>query len=393
MPGVEDMDISSVQATVEFPGAPDWAQAILGMVSNIDTRLERLEAKVEVSQARSKTAKAIASETREHVEELEARIDQLEYELQRQEDFNRRYNLKIEGLQETAQFESSNMLHQTIQKFFSDDLKINSEIRLERWHRLGQKGTKPRPVIIRFTFFQDRELVWSRKTNLKGKMLVLREDFSAKTDKARKILYPYAKAAKDANARYSLRADVLFIEGTKYTTANMKDIPVKYHPANNSTKQNDDAVLFFGRNSVFSNFYPSKFKYEGHMYTTNEMYYQAKKADHFGDDKTAARIRSSQDPYDCWRAGSKVKAFDPNEWEKVEEQYMYHGVVAKFSQNPDLLNELCGTEDKVIAESCTDETWGTGLRLHNKNAFDRSLWTGQNKLGKCLMKARGELRN
>ena len=47
------------------------------------------------------------------------------------------------------------------------------DIRFERVHQMlsqrnANTNAKPRPVIAKFSFYQDKEFVWSRDKNLKG---------------------------------------------------------------------------------------------------------------------------------------------------------------------------------------------------------------------------------
>ena len=43
------------------------------------------------------------------------------------------------------------------------------------------------------------------------------------------------------------------------------------------------------------------------------------------------------------------------------------------------------TGNKIIAESSYDEVWGTGLHIGNKEALNKTKWTGMNLQGKILM--------
>ena len=70
------------------------------------------------------------------------------------------------------------------------------------------------------------------------------------------------------------------------------------------------------------------------------------------------------------------------DWGEVKIQIMYEATKAKFSANPKLKELLVSTGDAYIAEhSETDNFWGDG--------GDDS---GQNHLGKILMKIRDEFK-
>ena len=60
-----------------------------------------------------------------------------------------------------------------VKKFLNENLKIPQinvdEICFEGVHRLPtRRSNKPRTIIARFSFFQDKEFVWSFIKNLKG---------------------------------------------------------------------------------------------------------------------------------------------------------------------------------------------------------------------------------
>ena len=70
-----------------------------------------------------------------------------------------------------------------------------------------------------------------------------------------------------------------------------------------------------------------------------------------------------------------------DDWEDTKNEVMYAGLKAKFTQNTNLANLLINTGDREIIEaSPKDSYWGWGK---NKS--------GQNMLGKLLMRLRGEL--
>ena len=71
---------------------------------------------------------------------------------------------------------------------------------------------------------------------------------------------------------------------------------------------------------------------------------------------------------------------------------MDYALLAKFSQNTDLRDELLDTGDSLIGEACShDLLFGIGLSLVNPNAMDSSRWRGENVQGQTLMKVRDQL--
>ena len=76
-----------------------------------------------------------------------------------------------------------------------------NEIRFERVYRLptrrnSQTRTKPRPIIAKFSFYQDKEYVMSKVKNLKGTGIGISHDYPKEIDVIHEKLYPVLKKAK-----------------------------------------------------------------------------------------------------------------------------------------------------------------------------------------------------
>jgi len=154
-------------------------------------------------------------------------------------------------------------------------------------------------------------------------------------------------------------------------------------------------VLFY--RGPFSNFYKAPFKavcdYDNHgeelLFQTNEQWMMYNKARLFKDEKCANVILKLESPVACKLWGRKVKGFDQNEWDKACEDIVTKGLICKFQQNPDLKTLLLSTGTKTLAEANPNSyIWGIGISIANARTVDPNLWKGQNKLGKCLMRAR-----
>lgn len=140
------------------------------------------------------------------------------------------------------------------------------------------------------------------------------------------------------------------------------------------------SIFFYTTNHEFgwmSNFYMAEQTVRGKKYPTNEHYYQSAKA---RDPEVAAWIAQAPNPYLAMRSG---RALRPNEivrnWENVKLQVMKIGLLAKFSQNPDLKKMLLSTGNVPIHEDSSHEVYGV------KNG-------GLDMLGRLLMEVRKELR-
>ena len=69
-------------------------------------------------------------------------------------------------------------------------------------------------------------------------------------------------------------------------------------------------------------------------------------------------------------------------------------MLAKFSQNAELRENLINTGDAFIAECAVkDKIWGIGLFMKDENRYNQNMWKQQNLLGYALMMVRKQLGN
>ena len=82
-------------------------------------------------------------------------------------------------------------------QFFSSDY----EIFIDRAHRLGPKNkqanSRPRPIIVRFSFYKDKQRIIQNTKKLKGTKIGVSEDFSKTTLEEHRHLVKHAKDAKE----------------------------------------------------------------------------------------------------------------------------------------------------------------------------------------------------
>ena len=145
-------------------------------------------------------------------------------------------------------------------------------------------------------------------------------------------------------------------------------------------------------NGYLSNWYPSIFALNGITFSSMEQYMMYRKAVCFGDEKVAAQILATEDVAEIKALGRLVSGYDENLWNGVRQIVVYEGLLAKFSQNSDLREQLKDTGQAFLAECAVkDRIWGVGLSMHDLNRLDRAKWRGQNLLGYALMMVRERL--
>ena len=129
----------------------------------------------------------------------------------------------------------------------------------------------------------------------------------------------------------------------------------------------------------FSNFSPHPITLKGKTWQTSEHYFQAQKV---AGTPAEEEVRLAKSPMIAARMGRSRKRPLRKDWETVKDSIVYEAVLAKFTQHPDLREVLLATGDARIVEYTeNDAYWGDG--------GDGS---GENRLGRILMRVREELR-
>ncbi len=145
-------------------------------------------------------------------------------------------------------------------------------------------------------------------------------------------------------------------------------------------------------NGYLSNWYLSDFTVDDIKFSSIEQYMMYRKATCFHDDKIAAQILETNDVAKIKALGRLVSGYDDHYWNGVRQVVVYEGLVAKFTQNPQLLQLLKNTKDDILAECAVkDRIWGIGLSMTDSDRLNRAKWKGQNLLGYALMMVRDKI--
>jgi len=123
-----------------------------------------------------------------------------------------------------------------------------------------------------------------------------------------------------------------------------------------------------------------------------EQFMMVQKAMCFNDRATARKILDTPDPKEQKTLGRQVKNFDETEWMCGCRSFVKPGLVAKFTQNPELNKELIETRGRLLVEaSPSDHVWGVGLPANCPTIEDTKTWKGFNFLGFLLTDLRVEM--
>ncbi|XP_075533156.1 uncharacterized protein LOC142566194 [Dermacentor variabilis] len=133
------------------------------------------------------------------------------------ENRSRRNNLLFFGIDDENKKETWDESERKVISVCSVKLAITVEpSKIERAHRMGKHNNdKPRPIIVKFGLFKDKQCLLSAFSKLKGSRISLSEDYSQQVRRCRSKLIAYAQE-QNSGARYKLKNNKMTYEGKTY---------------------------------------------------------------------------------------------------------------------------------------------------------------------------------
>jgi len=120
-----------------------------------------------------------------------------------------------------------------------------------------------------------------------------------------------------------------------------------------------------------------------------EQYMMWAKAMTFRDLYRADMILRESDPSRQKAWGRQVRRFDQDTWDAVADEIVFHGNLAKYTQNEQHREALAETIGTTLVEASPYDTiWGIGLTEDDPRAQSRDTWLGANRLGEIITKVR-----
>jgi ribA/ribD-fused uncharacterized protein len=372
-------------------------------------KLSLLETSLVAARSEVELASSLAKETEDKCNALEQEMKGLKLEncslrsdlrtchkrITALDDYQRRSNLIFEGIPEVGDETTTSLKRKLTETFALLGVPNHDKINLERFHRLGIKaGNKSRPVIVRFSFYSERESIWLARSKLKGSNVFLREDFCKATLQERAKLIPVMKTARQSDHKCTIVGDSLYLDGKKYNSDQLDKLPSYLSATSISSRSDDKSHAFYGRQNPLSNFHISNFTLNDIKFSSAEQCYQYHKAIYFKDNVSASEILKTNDPTLQKRISRQIRDFCEATWELVANDIMHNTLLAKFSNNQSLRDHLCSTGTKSLYEASPhDLYWGIGLSLSNKNVLDTKYHKGLNTLGAIMMTVRDQLKD
>lgn len=177
------------------------------------------------------------------------------------ESHSRRFNLKFFGFEDSIN-ESWEESENKVKNYLHEGLHIDdSEIRIERAHRLGGSKSVPRPIIVKFSFFKDKEKILRAYRQKKKAMrenrerqdqsdsaeqpdtvqdrsdddgyshIRVAEDFVERVANDRRKLFPFMQDCLAEGKNAYLHHDKLVVDDVIHIYDKDKQLPVALHPS------------------------------------------------------------------------------------------------------------------------------------------------------------------
>lgn len=303
--------------------------------------------------------------------EMEKRMD---FELNKIKADQLKLNLILEGVREPNS-DRDDATYRQVKSFIREILGLKY-IGLDMVYRLGKPrgpSAPPRPIFICFSSLGDRMDVWHSRARLidhpEGRFQ-LKEDLPSPLRPVMAALNRVAQIAKKYPEKYRnvyIKDYKLFVDGRGYDVNQLEQLPKDLRPSHTSTPGNVKVVVFFGRDSRFSNHFESKFEIGTTKYYTMEQYLASHRARFANRPDLEEKAMATKDPAEAKRVLNQLRGADhQTEWEAERKDILFAGLLAKFVQSDDLRDYLLSSGDRILGEPSKNSNWGIGLTLSDK---------------------------
>lgn len=165
-------------------------------VSKLEKTVSDHTTSLEFTQRELDDLKSEVKKYRREEREAKIRIGILEEKVNHQEDYNRRKNIRINGVAEGTNGETWEQTATLVTSLLRDKMQLG-ELVLERAHRVGPRSdAKPRTVIACFSRFCDREAVMRNARKLKGTNIFVDDDLCPASQAVKNSQMPLLKQAR-----------------------------------------------------------------------------------------------------------------------------------------------------------------------------------------------------
>lgn len=165
-------------------------------ISELTKSLEFTQAEVHDLKREADHLRKSNSDNQTKIQDYGKKLEDLEQRFNYQEDYSRRNNLRISGLEEPQNDETWEQTSARVSELLLNKLQLPT-MNLERAHRVGPaSSSRPRTVMVRFERFGDREAVLRNARKLKGTGIYINEDLCAASQAIKQSQFPLMKEAR-----------------------------------------------------------------------------------------------------------------------------------------------------------------------------------------------------
>ncbi len=152
---------------------------------------------------------------------------------------------------------------------------------IDNVHRLPAES-KPRPLIVKFCSFLDKDAVWANRRLLANAIykISLREHFNMETEENIRVLLPIRQAALQQKPKLNVTmiSDKVYINNQLFTVKNLHHQHEHLKLEMLALKEIENYIFFYSAASPLSSFKETPFNLNGNTYINSEQYVQEQKA-------------------------------------------------------------------------------------------------------------------
>ena len=366
---------------------------------SMEKSLSGLKVSLEFSQKEIDDLKKENTRLREKVannelegERTQFQVNRVDEKVDRLDTTGKKKNLSIEGLPEVR--EGRENVEKSIWDLL-DQLNIGRGLELDTCYRVGPYNKNhTRPILVSFLKQADRDLVYSKRMELRNtanfKNTWINEDLGAASKRKRNLIRLIARQAKIQGIDHRTGKYAIHVDNVKFEDGNLDELPPSLHPTSIKQVQIDkETIAYQSEKAPFSNFYPATIVMGNYRLNSAEQAYQFVRAKTLNRPLIAMKIYLSRSAYDIKQWAEELGTSDV--WEAKKAEVMYVCMKKKFDQNPDLRQILLKSGNCELVEATPNREWGCGATL-SSNVLRRHTWPEENKQGKILMTITEEIR-
>ena len=355
-------------------------------LDTITARTDGLEAKMDALTATLEEVMQENAEQRKRIFELEKtgkRFHMLEEETLRK-------NLLIDGIPEGP-------FHTTKKSVIDilSTLGVNADsTTISNIHRIGKRNDKqkrPRTVVIKLHSILTKQDMFKSISKLKDSdkwsKISISDDLNEANRDIQRDMRSIVTAAKLKGVKAQLKGTAVVIDGKRYTSSELKDLPHGLSLDTAKLVDVEDGLAFQGEHAYPSNLFKCPIIYKGKPYSSAEQLIQVMRATKRGNKQLARKLRDTDNPYDIMRMVAVLD--DQDEWVGDGPGIIKEAITLKFDQNPLLKQKLLQTKG-FLYEATLNVPWGCGMLIAQSAQINQHNAKGENRFGKILAEYRDE---